>query len=190
MSVKGLLSSVAVVAVALWATQGNAMPIAAGSELSTNGSDTFDATSISFVNPGNIGGTTGSFVTDFGIVPPQITGVVNFTSFTNTSSNFQLYTATALGNTTTLVAATIDSFVFTPGTPLESLDIKGSGTLTLSGFDPTPGNWELTTQGPGGSAVVTFSQTSVALAPEPAAMGTFGVALLLTGWLYGRRSKG
>jgi len=185
---KLLLSSTTVAAALLWAAAAaNAVPIAAGSELSTNGSDTFTATSISFINPGNIGGTSGSFQTDFGVVPPLLTGVVTFTNFTNASSNFQLYTATANGNTTTLVAATIDSFVFTPGTPLESLDVKGTGTLTLTGFDPTPGNWELTTQGPGGTATVTFSQTSVASAAEPASLGLFGTALLMTGWLYNRR---
>ena len=187
---KGLLGAVAVAAVLSWAGLANAVPIAAGSELSTNGSDTFTATSISFLNPGNIGGTTGSFQADFGTVPPQITAVVTFTDFTNVSSNFQLYTATANGNTTTLVAATIDSFVFTPGTPLQSLDVKGTGTLTLTGFDPTPGNWELTTQGPGGTAVVTFSNTAVATAVgEPGSIGLFSLALLMTGWLYAKRRQ-
>jgi hypothetical protein len=183
----GLGVAVAALPLVLMMSPAQAVPIAAGSELSTNGSDTFTATSISFLNPGNIGGTSGSFQTVFGTVPPQITGVVTFSNFTNVSSNFQLYTATVGTNVTTLVAASIDSFIFTPGTPLESLDVKGTGTLTLTGFDATPGNWELTTQGPGGTATVTFSQTSVAAAPEPATLGILGTALLAMGWAAKRR---
>src|SRR5215831_20470688 len=132
-----LFATAAAVALMLTAGTASAVPIAAGSQLSTNGSDTFTSTSVSFVGAGNIGGASGSFQTDFGIIPPEIIGVVTFTNFTNASSNFQLYTATANGNTTTLVAATISSFVFTPGTPLQSIDVKGTGTLTLSGFDNT-----------------------------------------------------
>jgi len=186
---KILMGSTAAIAALFWVASANAVPIAAGSQLSTNGSDTFTSTSVSFVGPGNIGGASGSFATDFGVIPPEIIGVVTFTDFTNASTNFQLYTATALGNTTTLVAANITSFVFTPGTPLQSIDVKGTGTLTLSGFDSTSGNWELTSQGPGGAATVTFSETSVAAASEPGSIGLFASGLLLTGWLYNRRRR-
>jgi len=185
-----LFGAVAAAALMLTAGAANAVPIAAGSQLSTNGSDTFTSTSVSFIGAGNIGGASGSFATDFGVIPPEIIGVVTYTDFTNASSNFQLYTATALGNTTTLVAATISSFVFTPGTPLQSLDVKGTGTLTLTGFDPAPGNWELTTQGPGGTATVTFSQTSVATAPEPASLALLGTSLLALAWALRRRYLG
>jgi len=174
----------------LWGTAANAVPITAGSQLSTNGSDTFTSTSVSFIGAGNIGGASGSFATAFGVIPPEIVGVVNFSDFTNASTNFQLYTATALGSTSTLVAASISSFIFTPGSPLQSLDVKGTGTLTLTGFDATPGTWELTTQGPGGVATVTFSETGVTVGvSEPASGGLFASALLMTGWLYHRRRR-
>ena len=194
-----LLSSAAAVAAMLWTVSANAVPIAAGSELSTNGSDTFTASttafSIQFLGLGNIGGTSGDFATAIGVVPPQLTGVVTFTNFTDASANFQLYTATANGETTTLVAANISSFLFTPPSPtLESLDVKGTGTLTLTGtggnFDPTPGTWELTTQGPGGAFQVTFSETGVtAGVPEPASLGIFAMALLAMGWVVKRHNQ-
>ena len=53
----------------LWASPASAIPIAAGSELSIDGSDSFTMAPpqvITFVNPASVGGTTGSF---FGVVP-------------------------------------------------------------------------------------------------------------------------
>jgi len=123
-------------------------------------------------------------------VPPEIIGGVVFDNFTNASTNFQLYTVTEGANVSTLVAAAINSFTFTPGSPLESIDVKGTGTLTLTGFTATAGNWELTSQGPGGTAVVTFSETSIAAAPEPGSVGLLLTGLLGMGGVAWRRRKG
>jgi MYXO-CTERM domain-containing protein len=49
---------------------------------------------------------------------------------------------------------------------LTSLDITGDGILTLTGSDPTPGVFSLTTQGGNGPVTVTFSATTVAV-PGP-----------------------
>lgn len=161
-----------------------AAPIAAGSELSLNGSDTFTATAttfdITFSNPANIGGTSGSFAdaAAFGPVPPAIDNVVTMIStLTDASTNFQLYSATVGAITSTLTAGAISSFTFTAGS-IPSLDVFGTGTLTLTGFDSEPGNFTLTTQG--GQTNVTFSETSIAsgAVSEPGALGIIGIGLL------------
>lgn len=104
---------------------------------------------------------------------------------TGTATPFQLYTATEGAITTTLQVSS-DSFNFASGT-LPDLTISGAGTLTLTGFDPTPGNYILTTQGPTGVSV-TFSVTSVAAAvPEPASLAILGGALLAFGIGRNRR---
>lgn len=182
-------------AVALAAMAGAASAAPITGELSLTGDNTFVATatsfSISFTNPGNIGGTAGSFTTVFGAVPPAINGVVTMDNISNTSTNFQLYTATVGGNTTSLDAGSITGFQFTPGT-LESLSVQGTGTLHLTGFTDTPGIFDLTTQGPNGIANVTFSSTQIPTGvPEPASLALLGIGLIGLGVArYGGRIWG
>lgn len=182
-----LLGTIA--AMVFGAAIGSAQAAPITGELSLNGSNTFTATatsfSITFQNPGNIGGTSGSFQTVFGAVPPEILSVVTMNNIANTSSNFVLYSATVGANTTSLDAGSISSFTFTPGTPLESLSVQGKGTLHLTGFDPTPGVFDLTTQGPsGGIANVTFSSTQVPVGvPEPTSFTVLGLGLIGLGAL-------
>lgn len=178
-----LLAGAVVAGLMSLATSAHAIPIAAGSTLSLNGSDSYTSTSITFSNPANIGGApSGSFA-----ILTTCTGCVTMIGGfdTGTATPFQLYTATEGAIATTLQVSS-DSFNFASGT-LPDLTISGAGTLTLTGFDPTPGNYILTTQGPTGVSV-TFSVTSVAAAvPEPASLAILGGALLAFGIGRNRR---
>lgn len=168
----------------LYANAASAVPIAAGSELSINGSDTFTATSISFSVAAGVGGQSGSF----SILPNCAVGCVTMTGTTFTASFAgQLYSVSDAGNSSTLSISPPSTFNFTPGA-LPSLTVTGSGTLTLTGFDPTPGVYEITTQGPT-TALVTFSATSIGTqtgVPEPASMALLGSALFGFWWLRRR----
>jgi hypothetical protein len=179
-----LLAGAVVAGLMSVATSAHAIPIAAGSTLSLNGSDSYTSTSITFSNPANIGGVpNGSFA-----ILTACTGCATMIGGfnTGTATPFQLYTATEGAITTTLqVSSDVFNFV---GGALPNLTITGAGTLTLTGFDPTPGNYILTTQGPTGVSV-TFSVTSLAAAvPEPASLAILGGALAGLG-LFGRRRR-
>lgn len=167
------------------AVAAHAMPIVGGSELSLNGSDQFTGTvggstfTINFTNPANVGGQSISFNEI-----PNCTGCVTMIStLTQASTNFTLYTLTdpnsvPAGDTSSLTVGNITSFSITSGNGgLESLAVNGTGTLNLTGFDPTPGFFDLTTQGPGGPVQVTFSNTAIAAANEPGTLGILGAAL-------------
>ncbi len=185
-----ILAGAIVAGVLALATSAHAVPIAAGSTLSLNGDDTFTATSVTFQNPANIGAGSGSFAI-LG-TPPQCTACA--TMITNLTQGmaapFTLYTGHNLANTITtdLIVTTTPTFTYLGGA-LPSLTVTGNGTLDLTGFDPTPGLFTLTTQGPTGSTVVTFSVTSIAVAtPEPASLAILGGALAGLG-LFGKRRR-
>lgn len=174
-----LLAAAATIGLAAAAHAG---PIATGSQLSLNGSDTYTATSISFTNPANIGGESGSFT-----VLSNCTGCVTMSNFTTaTSTPFTLYSATE-GAISTSLSVLTDNFNFTPGT-VPQLTVSGHGILSLTGFTPTAGDYVITTQGPTGPAIVTFSVTSVAT-PEPASLGLLGVGLLGLGLVSARKRQ-
>jgi len=167
-------------AAALLPMLAQAAPIAAGSELSIDGTDTFTATSVTFVGDGNIGFGTGSFA---GL---SCDNCITMTSFTKTTPPpFDLYS----GDGTSLNVSS-DTFSFTPGPgSLRNLTVSGTGVLSLTGFTPTAGNFILTTQGPAGSEV-TFSVTSVASAvPEPASLAILGTGLLGLGFIVRRKQQ-
>src|SRR5690348_16917719 len=100
----------------------SAIPLAPGSTLSLNGSDSFTSTSITFINPANIGGETGSFA-----VLSNCTGCVTMTSFNSgTATPFTMYTATE-GVLSTSLSVGSDTFIFTTPGGVPSLDVSGTG---------------------------------------------------------------
>jgi hypothetical protein len=183
---KLLLASAAASAM-LWAAMpAEAVPIASGSELSVNGSDTFNQTSITFTGLGNVGGSTGDFT-----IVANCSLCVTMIGSISAGTTGTLYNAVSGAVSSALALNNDEVITFTPG-PVpaqDALEITGSGTLTLTGKDPTPGVYTLTTQGPQ-SAAVTFSATSVAQAvPEPASMAIFASALLAMGWVVRRQRQ-
>lgn len=180
----------ATTAAILYAGTASAVPIAAGSELSITGPDTFTSTTITFTGPGDIVGNSGSF-TEMGTCTMCVTMVGTLDATTAAT----LYTALNLGNTATQSTTPPNSINFNPGTPgvtLPSLTISGAGSITLTGFDTTPGIWEVTTQGPT-LADVSFSATSVTSSgvAEPGTLAILGAALLgFVGWRWRQRSGG
>jgi hypothetical protein len=179
---KGLLSVAALAGTLLWATQGFAAQITG--ELNLADSDSFTDTSVTFPSPANIPSplvTTG----DFSVLGTCF-GCVTMHDFnTGTSTPFEVYSATNNGATATF---TLDTFAFTPQTigHFHFLTITGTGTATLTGFDPTPGAFSLTTQCNttgcnNGTTVVTFSSTTTttpASVPEPASLALLGAGLI------------
>ena len=187
---KTLLAAAAVAAL-FWASSAGALPfIAAGSNISFDGNDTFTPTSIDFLGlADNLSTRSGSF-TALGTCLACVTA----NNFNSASVNFTPYTVTELGVTTSLLL-TSANFAFVPGVPgltLDTLTITGSGTAFLTGFAPTPGIFSFTTQGSGnGIGTFTWSSTTAATAvTEPGTLAILGGALLSMGLAIRRRFRG
>lgn len=167
----------------LSATAAYAAPITG--EISVNGPDTFTSSQINFTGLGNLQGDTGSFV-ELG----TCTLCVNMAAALNAGTSGQLFSVSNLGNTATLNITAPNTVIFTPNAAnpaLDALEIEGSGSLSLTGFDTTSGVYTMTTQGPQ-LQDVTWSATATPVAtPEPGTLAILAAALAGLWWLGRRR---
>ncbi|HEY2132705.1 MAG TPA: PEP-CTERM sorting domain-containing protein [Acetobacteraceae bacterium] len=166
-----------------------------------------DATGLDFLHnrqtaigtPGTISlgsGSTGTFAAAFNSAtcPSFTTGgcgtIKDLTSFSPSLPIDDFYTISLDSSVLTfeLTGLSIISQTIGSVSSLPTLAIAGQGIFDLSGYDPTPGIFTLTTQGP---CDVTFSATTDATrVPEPATLGMLGFALVALGTVVRRRRRG
>jgi hypothetical protein len=86
-------------------------------------------------------------------------------------SNFELFTSPSFAFDLLTIAVTQQIS--------NQLDLSGTGTLKLAGYDPTPGTFIYSSQG-AGSGTFSFSATNTAVAPipEPASLTLLGTGLV------------
>ena len=170
--------------------------IAAGSVLGLTGGVVVDTTgqTVTFENANPLSATfeTGSFAElgSGGTVTLENTGkAIPWSSLTSGSDlscgGGCIYTATGNGDTTTF-----DLTSETVSLANNSLSITGAGTATLTGYAPTPGVFAFSTQTDFGSAVVTFSTTTAAIAePDSLAIFASGLTAMLGLAMLRRRAR-
>lgn len=144
------------------------------------GSNTYDATSVTFIGNQDVtsdAGSLGLFGTCTGcIVAKNIT----YNPFVGPLDAF--LSGTNNGITFSLDLSSVFNVAFSAG---NSLDFDGNAVLHETGFTDTPGEIFFSTQGPN-TIEVSFSATALPV-PEPAAFGVLGAGLLGLG-LVRRRS--
>jgi hypothetical protein len=86
-----------------------------------------------------------------------------------------LWTFNFGGLTYSLSVGTIETIARSAGTG--SISVLGTGTLTITGFDPTPGTWGFAA---GRADMLTFTSTATpqTVVPEPGSMFLLGTGLL------------
>jgi hypothetical protein len=141
----------------------------------------FSNTQITFAGNGSVlpGGSTGDF-TVFG----SCVGCITMTSplvFSPFTPGL-IYQGTNGGVSTTF---TISSEITAPVVTATTLTVQDNGTATLTGFDPTPGEWIFSMNQVTGKIVGSFSSTTAV--PEPISLALLGTGLLGLGFV--RRSR-
>ena len=143
------------------------------------GNDVWSATGISFNNPSAIArDASGDFASILGATPATNPATINDTVFNFTSPDSLIFT---IGNDTA-------TFVITGPLDIsldnkDFLNLSGAGTLYLTGYDPTPANFNLASTDSSSTWGSTGSSTygidvSATPTPEPGSLTLLGTGLL------------
>ena len=144
----------------------NATPIVGGIGISGGVSFSDTSSIVSFVSPGVINATSGSFASI-----PLFSLVTVVGSLDDTPGAFVTPVVFFQGpNGSELDLNSITSSVIDGNT----LTIQGTGNLLLDGFDPTIGNFTITAS----NNTVSVFEATAAATPEPASLALFGTGLL------------